>query len=162
MKAILKYSFVLGLVAIILGGCASKQNAVESLKVSKGAISGTWTVTNVDLEGFPSGYKVTNAFDMAPYQDFVGSTWKLYGGYSGMITLTNGNSQEIYWSLLKEGNTPTFQFKKIFSGDKAREVKEAYHLDIADATKNSLILRSPITLANGNTAYVVYTFANAK
>ncbi|MBK0383396.1 hypothetical protein I5M32_10525 [Pedobacter sp. SD-b] len=128
-------------------------------KVSKGTISGTWVVNNVSLEGFPDGYEVKNVFDIAPYQDFNGSTWKLYGGYSGMITLPNGVNQEIYWSLINDGITPIFQFKKIDAGEKAKNVSEGYQLQIASASKTNLVLKTPFKLLNGNMAYIVYNFS---
>ena len=145
------------LVALIVTSCASKNGVSNHVKVSKSALTGTWTVSDVSLEGFPSGYKVANAFGMAPYKDFVGSTWKLYGGYSGFITLPNGTTQNIYWSLMKDGITPVFQFKKVDAGEKAREVTEGYRMKIDAASKNSLVLSSLFDLANGTTARIVYT-----
>ncbi len=145
------------LVAVIATSCASKKNVSNSVKVSKSMVSGTWTVSDVSLEGFPNGYKVANAFGMAPYKDFVGSTWKLYGGYSGYITLPNGTTQNIYWSLMKDGLTPVFQFKKVDGGEKAREVTEGYRMKIDAASKSSLVLSSPFDLADGTTAKIVYT-----
>lgn len=164
MKNLLNLSHLLAFAfaIVIFTACSSQRNAGSNNKVSKGAVSGTWTVTDVRLEGFPSGYEVRNAFDLAPYQNFVGSTWTLYGGFSGQIALSNGVTQEIYWSLINDGLNPTFQFKKINDGEKAREVREAYLLEIAEATKTSMILRSPFPLTNGGSGYIVYTFVNAK
>jgi|SRR5690606_21810643 hypothetical protein len=158
----LRQVMAFGFAILIFAACSSQKNATVANKVSKGAVSGTWTVSDVRLEGFPSGYQVNNAFDLAPYQDFVGSTWTLYGGYGGSISLTNGTTQEIYWSLINNGVNPTFQFKKINAGEKAREVREGYQLEVAEATKTSLILRSPFPLTNGGTGYIVYSFVNAK
>ena len=132
------------------------------MKVSAGTISNTWTVSDVSLEGFPSGYEIKNVFDMAPYQNFIGSTWTLYGGKSGNIMLSDGTSQEIYWSLINNGVSPIFQFKKIDTGEKAKDVKAGYQLEISQATKTNLTLRSPFTLINGHTAYIVYTLVEAK
>ncbi|HEX7367243.1 MAG TPA: hypothetical protein VF273_09105, partial [Pelobium sp.] len=121
------------------------------------AVSGTWTVADVSLVGFPSDYKITNAFGMAPYQDFVGSTWKLYGGNSGYITLANGTTQNIYWSVLNDGISPVFQFKKVDAGEKAKNVVEGYKMNIESASKDRLTISSPFQLLNGNTAKIVYT-----
>lgn len=142
--------------AFMITSCASKNATSTNYKVSKGVVSNTWTVTNVSLVGFPAGYQVRNAFDMAPYQDFIGSTWKLYNGYSGYITLPNGQTQNIYWSLINNGSTPIFQFKKVDDGEKAREVTEGYQLNIESASKNALTVSSPFTLANGSIAKIVY------
>lgn len=157
MKKLLLSTLSFCLVALVLTSCASKNGTSTNYKVSKSAVSGTWTVSDVSLEGFPSDYKITNAFGMAPYQDFVGSTWKLYGGNSGYITLANGTSQNIYWSVLNDGVTPVFQFKKVDAGEKARNVVEGYKMNIDAASKNSLTISSPFQLLNGNTARIVYT-----
>ncbi len=158
MKNLLKLKSILFLavIALIITSCSPKTGGTISNNVSKGTISGTWVVNNVSLEGFPQGYQVKNVFDMAPFQDFNGSTWKLYGGYGGMITLTNGTTQEIYWSLLNDGINPIFQFKKIGASEKAKNVSEGYQLQIANASKTNLTLKTPFKLLNGNMAYVVY------
>jgi hypothetical protein len=148
-------AIILFAMSIMFTSCASKQN-VSGLKVSRTAITGTWIVNKVTLEGFPMNYKVTDAFEMAPYLDFMNSTWQLNGNYKGIITLSNGTSQEIYWSLFNERTPPIFQFKKI-DDEKAKNVNEGFQLEIADANKERLILESPIRLATGNTAYIVYT-----
>jgi hypothetical protein len=148
-------AIILFAMSIMFTSCASKQN-VSGLKVSRTAITGTWIVNKVTLEGFPMNYKVTDAFEMAPYLDFMNSTWQLNGNYKGIITLSNGTSQEIYWSLFNERTPPIFQFKKI-DDEKAKNVNEGFQLEIADANKERLILKSPIRLATGNTAYIVYT-----
>jgi hypothetical protein len=161
MKNLLKLKNILflGVFALIITSCSSKKGGMmNTTKVSKGNVSGTWVVNNVSLEGFPQGYQVKNVFDMAPYQDFNGSTWKLYGGYGGMITLTNGTTQEIYWSLVNDGINPIFQLNKINAGEKARNVSEGYQLQIANASKTNLTLKTPFKLLNGNMAYVVYNF----
>jgi hypothetical protein len=148
-------AIILFAMSIMFTSCASKQN-VSGLKVSRTAITGTWIVNKVTLEGFPMNYKVTDAFEMAPYLDFMNSTWQLNGNYKGIITLSNGTSQEIYWSLFNERTPPIFQFKNI-DDEKAKNVNEGFQLEIADANKERLILKSPIRLATGNTAYIVYT-----
>jgi len=160
MKSLLKLKSILFLaaVALILSSCSPKTGGMVSNKVSKGTISGTWVVNNVSLEGFPQGYQVKNVFDMAPYQDFNRSTWKLYGGYGGMITLANGTTQEIYWSLINDGINPIFQFKKIGANEKAKNVSEGYQLQIASSSKTNLTFKTPFKLLNGNMAYVVYNF----
>ncbi|MFC5282312.1 hypothetical protein [Pedobacter alpinus] len=159
MKKVILTTLSFCLMAIIISSCASKNAASTNYKVSKGTISNTWTVNNVSLEGFPAGYQIKNAFDMAPYQNFTGSIWKLYGGNSGIITLSNGTTQNIYWSLINNGTNPIFQFKKVDDGEKAREVTDGYQLNIDAASKDALTVSSPFTLPNGNTARIVYNLS---
>lgn len=156
MKKLILSTLSFCLVVLLITSCASK-NGTTNYKVSKSTVSGTWKVSDVSLEGFPSDYQITNAFGMAPYKDFVGSTWKLYGGNSGYITLANGTSQNIYWSVVNDGITPIFQFKKVDAGEKARNVVEGYQMNIDAASKNSMTISSPFKLLNGNTARIVYT-----
>ena len=102
--------------ALIFASCSSRKGAVTTTKVSKSTISNTWTVTDVRLEGFPAGYQIKDAFGMAPYQDFRGSTWKLYGGYSGYITLSNGQTQNIqHWlaACLSQPSPPSSSFPQL-------------------------------------------------
>lgn len=157
MKKSILSTLSICLALFIFASCSSKTAGTSSYKVSKSTVSGTWTVTDVSLEGFPADYQVTNAFGMAPYKDFVGSTWKLYGGNSGYIALTNGTTQNIYWSVLNDGVTPIFQFKKVDAGEKAKNVVEGYRMSIDAASKSSLTISSPFQLLNGNTARIVYT-----
>lgn len=157
MKKLILSTLSFCVVALVVSSCASK-NGTTNYNVSKGKISNTWTVTDVRLDGFPSGYQVTDAFAMAPYQSFVGSTWKLYGGNSGYITLANGTSQNIYWSVVNDGINPIFQFKKVDASEKAREVTEGYKMNVDASSRDAMTLSSPFTLLNGNTARIVYTF----
>ena len=151
IPALLLFAF-----AIIFTSCASKQNT-NALKLSKSKIADTWVVNSVMLEGFPMGYKVTDAFEMAPFEEFTNSVWDLNGNYNGTITLTNGKTQEIFWSLYEDRTPPIFQFKKIGDNEKAKNVNEGFQLEITDVNKERLIMKSPIRLASGNTAYIVYT-----
>ena len=53
---------------------------------------------------------------------------------------------------------PTFQFKKIYEGEKAKNIAEGYQLNVAQADNASMTLKSPIA-NGGRTAYIVYTFS---
>ncbi len=154
-----KLVLAIGVITFILASCSSQKGNTSNVKVSKSKISNTWTVTDVQLEGFPSDYQIKNAFGMAPYKDFIGSTWRLYGGNSGVISLSNGTTQNIYWSLVKDGINPVFQFKKVDAGEKARNVTEGYRMNIDASAKNVLTLSSPFEIRNGNTARIVYTLS---
>ncbi|TSD64182.1 hypothetical protein FFF34_015790 [Inquilinus sp. KBS0705] len=129
--------------------------------VSRGKFVGTWTVTSVTYEGLVEG-SVQNVFDQAAPGAFVGSTWKLTNSGNGIYTLTNGASQTIFWSVYNGGSTGTqFQFKKLFEGDKAKNVTEGYRLDIASVSSTSMTLKSAVAIGGSN-GYVVYTFAKAQ
>jgi hypothetical protein len=75
-----------------------------------------------------------------------------------MYTLSSGPSQTIFWSINNNGaNGQMFQFKKIFEGDKAKNVQQGYQLLVESNDGNSMVLKTPVAIG-GSTGYVVYTF----
>lgn len=149
-------------VTVILGCASQKSNSTSMNSTSKGNLTGTWVVSDVKTEGFPNDYQIKNAFNMAPYESFVGSIWRLYSSYKGQISLTNGHTKNIYWDLLNGNTAPVFQFKVVPEGMKARDVREGYQLDINWMDSNHLNLRSPFSIENGTTAYIVYYLERQK
>src|SRR5665647_1576203 len=94
-----------------MAGCSSSKNAT-GLKPTPGHLAGKWGLSNINVE-VPSGFKVSNVFDEAPYQDFQGSTWNLIKNGNGSFTLSNGTKEDIYWSIYGKGDNAQFQFKKL-------------------------------------------------
>ncbi len=165
MKKILVVTFCFISLLTILQACSAGKNASASAtsatKVNNGTITGTWTISNIALEDFPTGYSVKNAFDTAPYQDFESSTWIFNGNYTGSFTLAGGNTQSIFWSLIKNSPEPVFQFKKLNEGEKAADIKTGYRMIISSATDETLVLKSAVETSPGNTGYVTYTFTKS-
>lgn len=144
---------VCAIFAICAYACSSQKNAAAPINAtSKSDLTGTWLVVDIKLEGFPTDYQIGNAFNIAPYQSFIGSTWRLYSSYKGQISLSNGTSENIYWDLVSNGGKPMFQFKTVPSGSNARDIREGYRLDINRSDVNHLILRSPFSIENDNIA----------
>jgi hypothetical protein len=163
MKKILQQTFVILAVALVFSACSSQKGTVASSStgVSRGKFVGTWNLTNVTYDGLlPNA--VQTAFDQAPPSAFVGSVWKLTNSGNGLYTLSSGASQTIFWSVFNDQTSGThFQFKKLYEGDKAKNVQEGYRLDIAGITGTAMTLRSPVAVGNG-TGYVVYSFTKAQ
>jgi len=155
MKKILQLTLSVLALTFILQSCSTTKSLVGA---QGGPINGNWTLTNVGYEGIVAN-AIQNVFDQAPPSAFVGSTWNLSNSGNGMYTLNNGTSQTIFWSYNNQDKmNPTFQFKKIYQGEKAKNIAEGYVLNVTQADKTSMTLKSPI--ANGNrTAYIVYTFS---
>lgn len=151
MKKINQYTFIL--ITILLSSC-STFNKAASEKVLRSDVSGTWVLTDIDLEDFPVGFSVGNLFHMTDYLDFQNSIWDLKGGGTGSISLTNGTIQPIYWSINKAGGIPTFQFKKLREGQKAKEVDTGYSLEFGDVLNGMLIFKTPVDLTTGQRAYI--------
>ena len=159
MKKLINNALILGFVAVFLSACSTTNTTTTTPTVSRGDVSGTWMVNNVSLENFPAGSSIGNVFDMAAYQDFQGSTWELKGGGTGTITLTNGTVQPIYWSVNRTTATPTFQFKKLMDGQRAKDVTTGYSLEFGDVSGGTAVFKSPVSLSGGQTGYVNMTFA---
>lgn len=154
MKRIFQLTFTVLAVAIILQACSTTKSVVGT---NNGPLRGTWTLTNVSYEGLVPG-AVQNVFDQASPTSFVNSTWELPNNGNGKYTLSNGTSQSIFWSYNNADKAnPIFQFKKIYEGEKAKNIAEGYQLNVAQVDGTSMTLKSPV--ANGSkTAYIVYTF----
>ena len=155
MKKILYFSLTVLAFTFILQACSTTKSLVGA---QNGPINGNWVLTNVGYEGLVAG-AVQTVFDQAPPAAFVNSTWALSNSGNGSYTLSNGTTQNIFWSYNNQDKAnPTFQFKKIFAGEKPKNVAEGYQLNVAQADNTSMTLKSPIA-NGGRTAYVVYTFS---
>ncbi len=102
-------------------------------------------------------------FGEKSYKCFQGSTWNLTNSGNGSYTLPASSTcgsvmQTIFWSAAPKDQT--FQFKKIFEGDKAKNVTEGYRLVLTDLSSTQMILKSPIEFG-GKTANIVLTFVPA-
>lgn len=158
MKRINQHIYMLIFAAIVLSACSSAQKATSD-NVKRSDVSGTWLLTDIELEGFPAGYSVGELFNMYDYLDFQNSTWDLKGGGTGSISLTNGAIQPIYWSINKASGIPAFQFKKLMDGQKAKEVTTGYALDFGDVSNSVLVFKSPVNLSAGKLAYIKLSFS---
>ncbi|GAA4320508.1 hypothetical protein GCM10023149_19820 [Mucilaginibacter gynuensis] len=157
MKKIFQYALAVLAVTFVLSACSTTKNATSS-HVARDKFVNTWVLNTVTYEGGLLSNAVQNVFDQAPPSAFVGSVWKLTNSGNGIYTLADGTSQTIFWSVYNGGSTGTqFQFKKIYEGDKAKNVTEGYRLDIGSATGSTLILKSPVPIGT-QTGYVVYSF----
>lgn len=127
-------------------------------------LRGTWTVSNIDLDGVSkSGFKVT-VFDDAPYTCFVGSQWNLVPNGNGSYTVPSGGTdcsageRKIYWSVQTVSGTKYFQFKKLYEGEKPKNVTDGYRLQLRSLTANSMVLQSAVDF-EGKTVYINYQFS---
>jgi|ThiBioDrversion2_1041553.scaffolds.fasta_scaffold13783_3 Lipocalin-like domain len=154
------------------GNPSSNTSAASGPSASdwKSAVKGTWTLNTIDRENLPSSFTIKSVFEEAPAECFVGSTWNFIGNGKGSITFNAqgtlcapGASREIFWSIYNPGKglgEPQFQFKKIYAGDKAKNVTTGYRLDLSYSDGNKLVMRMPLTVANGE-AYLVFNFTRS-
>jgi hypothetical protein len=158
MKRILEIILMAVIIGLTVTACSTQNAATGTANVGRGKFTGTWTLNNVSYDGLVES-AVSNVFDQARPSAFVGSTWKLTNSGNGAYTLTDGTSQTIFWSVNNSGaNGQMFQFKKIYEGDKAKNVQQGYQLLVSNNDGNNMILRSPVSIGSG-TGYVVYSFS---
>jgi len=161
MKKILQLLVLIAVAATVLTACSGQKGTVANSNVARGKFTGTWTVTRITYEGLVES-AVQNVFDQAPPAAFRNSTWQLTNSGNGMYTLANGTSQSIYWGINNtDASGQIFQFKKIYQGDKPKNVTEGYQLYVAGNDGATMTLKSPVALGGSN-AYIVYHFAKTK
>ena len=145
---------------LVLQSCSSTKGSSASSQLKRGNVTGNWVLNDITFEKVPA-VAVRSLFDEASYKCFIGSTWKLTNSGNGSYTLPGGNgctavTQSIFWSVSTADET--FQFKKIFEGDKAKNVNAGYRLVLSSTTGDNLVLKTPIEYGN-STAYVVLNFS---
>ncbi|MES2278499.1 MAG: hypothetical protein V4592_20880 [Bacteroidota bacterium] len=161
MKKIFRLTFIIAAAALVFSSCSTPQGAMSSsapVSASRGKFTGTWTITGITYDGLVEN-AVQNVFDQSAPATFRGSTWNLTNSGNGIYTLTNGTSQTIFWSVNNtDPNGQVFQFKKIYQGDKAKNVTAGYQLYVVSNDGHSMKLKSPVAVGN-STAYIIYTFS---
>lgn len=154
------------------GGSSSASTSIANDGPTAGqwrsGLKGKWELNSVDRENIPAAYTIKNIFDEAPVECFLGSVWTLPGGNSrGSIAFNaagtlcaEGASRTIVWSVYDIKNDdlhPQFQFKKIYSGEAAKNVTSGYRLDLSYSDGENLVMRMPVPLDNG-TGNLVFNF----
>lgn len=161
MKRIFLIAAILCSSLMVLQSCSPKGGAAQTV-VKRGDVTGNWVLNDITYEGIPQS-SVKTLFGESSASCFVGSTWRLTNSGNGSYSLPGGAScaaktQTIYWSASVPDQT--FQFKKLYEGDKAKNVTEGYRLVLASSTKTSLVIKSPVEYGN-STAYIVLNFTAA-
>lgn len=138
-----------------LFSCSGSKNATN-LKPTRNHLAGIWTISDISVD-VPAGFKVTNAFDEAPYTDFKGSTWNLIRNGNGSFTLSNGTKENIYWGIYGSGANAQFEFKKL-NGMKPKNVDTGYRMKLGPITGNSFTATSVVEAGNNSKGSITYTF----
>lgn len=144
------------LLTIFLINCSSTKGIDGNLPATHSNLKGTWTISDIKVD-MPAGFNVTTVFNTAPYDDFKGSNWELIRNGKGSFTLSNGDKEDIYWTVVGDKSAPQFQFK-ILNGEKARNVEEGYRLSIQNLSKDSFKAMSSVPFEEGKTGAITYTF----
>ncbi|MBO9731909.1 MAG: lipocalin family protein [Chitinophaga sp.] len=157
-----KFSFaalLMAIVAVFATSCSPKQGVTTD--INKAAVKGNWVLTDIKYEGIPDNAKVT-VFDEANAKCFIGSQWIFpdnWAGASYTISSTengcNAVTQNIAWTLTKSGGVTQLGFKKLYSGDKAKNVTTGYRVDVVGAG-STMTWRANVNFENKNAA-IIYT-----
>ncbi len=117
--------------------------------VYRKTMNGNWLLEKVTYEGGHNEFDITIFGKGAP-ACFEGSSWYFnQNNATGSYTLNGGregctsDTQNIIWSIFEpiEG-IYSFQFKPVAEGQKAKEVKVGYRMDILDLSETQMRLRS--------------------
>lgn len=162
-----KYPRLLSLVCMaialtVYAACSSSKGAAAT--APKSAFNGTWTLNNINFEGISANTKFkATVFDDVAYSCLQGSSWNLPNNGKGSYTVNASGMEcapgerQIYWSVQKEGNQQYFQFKRLETDVKAKNVTTGYRMEVANIGDNNMQLRSPINF-EGKTIYIIYNF----
>ena len=162
MKRLLVIAAILCSSLMVLQSCSTPKNGSASADLKRGKVTGTWVLNDITFDGIPP-IAVRGLFDEPSYKCFVGSTWRFTNSGNGSYALPGGNecaakTQTIFWSV--STTDETFQFKKLYEGDKAKNVTSGYRLILSATTGDNIVLKSPIQYGN-TTEYIVMSFTKA-
>lgn len=156
MKKIILFSL---LSIILFVSCAESKAVVQSEKLMRG----DWTITQVTVDGINQSYVNAKVFDQADYNCYIGSQWHLVqNNNSGNYTL-NGSGDcpaettNIKWFVTEKNGVTEFMFKKVYQGEKPKNVADGYSMRVISNTGNSIIMKQDL-LFEGKPIGINYTF----
>lgn len=141
--------------------CKTQSAAGTTQSISKGSVKGNWIVTDIRFEGIPAHSKVT-VFDQAAFGCFKGSQWVLPSNANGSYTLSSTDdgcstaTQPIVWSLYKQNGADMFQFKKVGTGLKAKNVTDGYRVEISSLSNTTMEWKASVNYED-KTGAIIYT-----
>jgi len=144
---------------LILTSCATSKTIVNE----EVQMRGDWTITNVSISGINENYVKITVLDEAEAKCFEGSTWHLVqNNASGNYQLNGGagcpsSGYNIKWFVTDENGNKYFNFKKIYTGEKPKNVTEGYKMRILSNTGQSFVLAQDL-MFEGKPISVNYSF----
>lgn len=155
MKNLMYLSFA----AILFISCNSSKVVADSEKLMRG----NWTVSDVSVDGINQSYVDVTVFDEANSKCFEGSNWYLVqNNASGNYTLNGGGdcpsvTTKVKWFVTDENGQMYFNFKKVYEGEKPKNVVDGYKMRVASNTGSTIVLVQDL-MFEGKPISVNYTF----
>lgn len=157
----MKNLIIIGIIgAATIASCSSLQQEQQAQNNRKEfmKLKGKWQI--VEINNYNKNFRVKPFDEGIDSKCFMGSVWTLVpNNWSGSYTLENHEgcpfvSQNIKFDV-KNGNE--FIFKKIFSGEKPKQVVSGYSLTLENQTDDSFTLAQNISY-QGENIKVAYVF----
>lgn len=149
--------FVLAL--FMITSCTNSKAVADSAKLMRG----DWTITNVTVDGIQQSYVDITVFDEANSQCYVGSAWHLVqNNATGNYTINAAGdcpsgTTKIKWFVTEEGGQNYFNFKKVYEGEKPKNVVDGYKMRVTANTGSTIVLVQDL-MFEGKPISVNYTF----
>ena len=150
--------------SLLMGMLFTSCNNTKVLADNEKLMRGDWTITDVSVDGINEKYVDITVFDQAKSQCFKGSSWHLVqNNATGNYTLNGGNgcpseTTKIKWFVTESNGQMYYNFKKVFEGEKPKNVVDGYKMRVASNTGSSLVLQQEMTF-EGKPISVFYTFS---
>lgn len=155
-------NLVLGMFA--MGMTFTSCNNTKVLADNEKLMRGDWTITDVSIKGINESYVDITVFDQAKSQCFEGSSWHLVqNNATGNYSLNGGgdcpnDTTKIKWFVTESNGQYYFNFKKIYEGERPKNVVDGYKMRVVSNTGSSLILEQEL-MFEGKPISVLYTYS---
>lgn len=139
--------------------CNNSKVVADSEKLMRG----NWTISNVSVDGINQSYVDVTVFDEANSKCYEGSAWSLVqNNATGNYTINGGSdcpntTTKIKWFITEENGQQFFNFKKVYEGEKPKNVVDGYKMRVASNTGATIVLVQDL-MFEGKPISVNYTF----
>lgn len=143
----------------LLASCAGSKAVVDN----EVQMRGDWTISDVSVSGINESYVNITVLDEAKTECYERSSWHLVqNNASGNYTLNGGNgcpssTSKIKWFVTDENGQMFFNFKRIYEGERPKNVVDGYKMRIISNTGSSMVLTQDL-MFEGKPISVNYTF----
>jgi len=168
IKKMFRLSGIVCVSAVLLASCSSGKKASETTKApERSDLKGDWVLDQISYDGLSAGERLRfSLLDEGSEDCLKGSTWHLPNNGNGSYTINSNGAgctpgqKNIVWSYREENKQPVFQYKRVISGVKPKDVADGYKFRIISASDAGLTLQSEITY-QGNPIRINYSFSKA-